>query len=346
MQNHDHCPNADASVPLITIEGTAYDCGRQYAETICQRYPDEREYLAKVADWDDLPRDVARLFADRAPQIIDLHRGMRDVVRTLPPVQSPSTESDCTSFGGTGAVARDGRPLSGQTKDTVAASRDRYIVLRMRIQAAPSILVLAYPGEVLGYGMWSTGMSLFRNSLHSQGGADKGLTMVQWGLLALAGRTSAEAVELAHAHGICASGNFLITDPEGHACAVEFNAGGVDVIDAVDGIATHANHPEGAHTAPFEHYPIDMLKDDSRYRATRLRELLEAKRGDVTPTGAVAMLADHDRHPLGLCRHVIEGLPERCTSAAVVADPFAGALHVTRGNPCENPVVTYTVDGP
>ncbi len=345
MLNPDRSNNADTSVPLITIEGTAYDCGRQYAETIRQRYPDQNRYLSQVAGWDDLPRDVERLFADRAPQVIDIHRGMRDALQALP-LDSPPVEPDgCTSFGVAGAVARDGRPLSGQNKDTVAASRDLYIVLRMRIQDAPSILVLAYPGEVLGYGMWSTGMSLFRNSLHSQRGAEQGLTMVQWGLLALAGRSCGEAVELARAHGIRGSGNFLITDAEGHACAVEFNTGGLDVLDAVDGIATHANHPEGAHTAPFEHYPIEVLKKDSRHRATRLRELLEADRGRVTPAGAIAMLADHGRHPLGLCRHLVDGLPERCTTSGVVADPGAGTLHVTRGNPCENAAAVYSFDG-
>ncbi len=330
-----------AAVPLIAVEGTALECGRQYAELMAQRYPDEREYLDRALVWDDLDAPTRRLVEARAPWLLDLYQGLNETAGAARADRDAPAEG-CTSFGVAGAVTRDGHPLAGQTKDTGPQSRDRYIVLRMRIRDAPTILVLAYPGEVLGYGIWSTGMSLFRNSLHSSGGGEKGLTMVQWGLLALAGRRCEEAVELARQFGLIGSGNFLITDGNGVSCSVEFNAGGVDVIDATDGIATHANHPEGRSTGPYERYPIDVLREDSRYRQSRLRELLAAQRGRVTPESVIPMLADHARHPLGLCRHPVDDLPLRQTTAGVVAETARGRLHVTRGNPCENRAFVYS----
>ena len=39
------------------------------------------------------------------------------------------------------------------------------------------------------------------------------------------------------------SGNCLISDASGVSASVEFNAGGVSVVSAQDGIAAHANHP-------------------------------------------------------------------------------------------------------
>jgi isopenicillin-N N-acyltransferase-like protein len=214
----------------------------------------------------------------------------------------------------------------------------------MRIQDGPAILVLAYPGEILGYGLWSTGMSLFRNSLHSRTGAAQGLTMVQWGLLALAGNTVDEAAALAGKHGLAGSGNFLLSDAQGRSIAVEFNAGGVSVIPAANGVATHANHPEGHETAPFEQFPDEQRRRDSRRRGQLLRELLEAERGRLTPQKALMCLADHTHYPWGICNHLIpERTPPRCTTAAVVAEPARGRLHVTRGNPCANWPATHSM---
>ena len=324
------------TVPLVAVEGSAYDCGREYAEIVMQRYPGYRRYLDAVTEWDSLTPEVRRLLDDRAPHVPDVFRGILDVAGA--PEPSPPTATGCTSFGVSGSLTLDGHPISGQTKDTALASAEQYIVLRMRIHGAPTILVLAYPGEVLGYGLWSTGMSVFRNSLHSSAAAQKGLTMVQWGLLALAGDSVQEAAELAEASGIAGTGNVLLSDRHGESLSAEFNAGGVSVVPAENGIATHANHPEGEETGPFEHYPDEIERENSRYRASTVRKLLDAECGRLTAQKAMMALADHSRYPRGICRHMPDGL---CTTAAVVVEPTKGRLHVTRGPACSNWPVTY-----
>ena len=35
-------------IPLIAVEGAAYDCGREYAEIVLQEYPGFREYLRNL----------------------------------------------------------------------------------------------------------------------------------------------------------------------------------------------------------------------------------------------------------------------------------------------------------
>lgn len=334
----------EGTVPLVSVEGTAYECGRQYGEVILEEHPGERDYLDKAYDWRQLSTGLMRLVEDRAPYLLDLYRGLCDAVDAPRNVSRSTPPASCTSFGVSGSLTLDGRPLAGQTKDTGPKSATRYIVLRMRLQDAPTILVLAYPGEVLGYGLWSTGMSIFRNSLHSSAEAEQGLTMVQWGLLALAGNTVDEAAELAVRHGLAGSGNFLVSDGQGQSSSIEFNAGGVSIITSARGIATHANHPEGRETAPFEHYPDERRRQDSRHRCQVLRERLEAERGRLTPPKAMMCLADHTHYPWGICNHLIPGAtPPRCTTAAVVAEPTRGRLHVVRGNPCSNWPVSYEV---
>ena len=290
----------EGTVPLISVEGTAYECGRQYAEIVVEKYPGYRRYLNPAADLQSLSRDAQRLLEERAPHLPDLHRGILDVAG---PPRAPDPDEDepyCTSFGVSGAVTLDGRPISGQTKDTPIRSAELYIVLRMRIKDAPAILVLAYPGEVLGYGMWSTGMTIFRNSLHSAALAEAGLPKMLFGFLALAGKSVHDAVELAKRFGVVGAGNFLLTDSRGDALSIEWNAGGVAVAPAQDGIATHTNHPEGEATKPFEDYPDEGEKENSRYRMRTLWQLLDAERGRLTAQRAMMLFADHSGYPIGI----------------------------------------------
>ncbi|MCK5794441.1 MAG: hypothetical protein KAH12_07030, partial [Anaerolineales bacterium] len=249
----------------------------------------------------------------------------------------------CTSFAVHGTLTRDGMPISGQTKDNPIEYSDRYIVLRMRIASGPTILVLTYPGELLGYGLWSTGISLFRNDLKSTAGAATGMTLQHWGLLALACDSVGEAADLACIHGIVGAGNVLLCDIHGDSLNVEFNVGGVSIVPAKNGIATHANHPVGEKTQPFEHYEPLIEKASYRFRATRLRPLFEAKRGQLTSTNIMTSLADHEGYPRSICRHMIGECTDEGTTAAIIAEPSLGCLHVRKGHPCCSRTTTYTL---
>jgi hypothetical protein len=213
----------------------------------------------------------------------------------------------------------------------------------MRIKDAPTILVHTYPGEFLGMmGFWSTGTSIFSNSLYSQEEATRGFTSTQWGCLALAGTSAQAAAELAEGHGIRGAGNCLVSDADGNSMSVEHNGGGISIVPAKEGIATHANHPEGAKTAPRElkDYATEGLtagdREDSRYRMHGLWTQFNAERGRVSAQKAMQILADHSCYPVGVCSHMHAGDPERGTTAAIVAEPRRELLHATRGNPCCN----------
>ena len=332
----------EGAVPLIAVEGSARDCGRQYAEIVMEKYPGYRRYLDAANEFMNLAGQAKKLLEARAPHVIDLHRGLMEVAGPPSASQDSPTETACTSFGVARSATLDGEPISGQTKDTVIQSASLYVVLRMRITGAPTILTLAYPGEILGYGFWSTGMSLFRNALHAKPNTGSGLTMGQWAFLTLAADTVEEGVELGRKFGLAGAGNCLISDRCGHSVSVEFNAGGVNIVPAKDGIATHANHPQAAKTAPFEDYPEEKVRD-SRYRSGRLWKLLHAEAGRLTAQKALMALADHSAYPAGICRHLLGSETDVCTTAAIVAEPTRGKLHVTRGPACSNWPATYTL---
>lgn len=355
-------------IPLIAVEGTAYDCGREYAEIVLRKYPGFRDYLDLATRWQDLPSLERRLIEQRAPFLMDVHRGLFEVAGRAakipqPPdtpeairaaaaataakaakrgkARKPRKGGGCTSFALSGSVTLDGRPITGQTKDTGVDRIPRYIVLRMRIKGGPTILTLCYPGEVLGYGMWSTGMSQFRNTLWSSAGMEKGLDFMILGLLCLAGKTVHEGAELALKYGRRGAGNQLLADANGDSLSIESNIGGVNILPAKDGICTHANHPFGPDTSKFEEYPVATFKADSEVRTFRLWDRFNADRGRLTPQRTLQLIADHSTYPRGTCKHY--GEDGGVTTAVVVCEPTLGKLHAVRGQPCCNWPVTYAV---
>lgn len=339
----------EGRVPLAAFEGTAYECGQQFAEYTLEHYPGYRRRLDQACLWESQMTPTARKLIDKhAPHIPEVIRGL--VETCGPPEASVGAEGvwGCTSFGLSGQVTLDSHPISGGTRDVHKDKAFIHIVLRMRIKDAPTILVHTYPGDILGLdGFWSTGTSIFSNSLYSCQEATGGLTSAQWAFVALAGRSAEAAAELASAHGIRNSGNCLVSDADGKSVSVEFNAGGVGLVWAKGGIATHANHPEGAQTAPFEIEDLsgeEMVCDDledSRVRMHGLWSQFYAERGRLTAQKVMQILADHTHYPKGVCSHIHNDDPDRGTTAAIVAEPTRGLLHATRGNPCCNWPTTF-----
>ena len=171
--------------------------------------------------------------------------------------------------------------------------------------------------------------------------------MEEWCRLAFSGSSVHEAVDLARRFGIQGRGNYLVSDGQWESRSIEFNVGGVSVLDPREGILTHGNHAEGQETSPFEAYEEDgegvTERENSCYRMHGLWGLLDVERGRLTPQKAMMLLADHTYYPQGICRHLVEGRPDMETTAAIVVEPTKGLLHVVRCQPCANWPITYTI---
>lgn len=78
-----------------------------------------------------------------------------------------------------------------------------------------------------------------------------------------------------------------------------------------------------------------------------MTRLIAARYGSLTVDDLKSFLSDHENYPTGICRHPHNG-PDHTmldktsrTVAALIAEPARGRLHVSCGNPCENPFVEY-----
>jgi isopenicillin-N N-acyltransferase-like protein len=147
---------------------------------------------------------------------------------------------------------------------------------------------------------------------------------------------------------VCSNGNYVLCDGAGNLCDVELTSDGPRFVDeAGAGFLAHSNHYLCAPFACRENF--DQSLPDSFPRLERMQQLIREKFGSLTVADMQAALSDHAGHPIGICRHPHAGhgdaiLPSSGkTVAALIAEPARGRLHVARGNPCENPFVTFAL---
>ncbi|MEZ4571424.1 MAG: C45 family autoproteolytic acyltransferase/hydrolase [Thermomicrobiales bacterium] len=160
----------------------------------------------------------------------------------------------------------------------------------------------------------------------------------------------AGVIELFRKTPLSSNGNYVLCDGEGEILDVEATTDGPEFLDDSDkGFIAHANHFCSARHATDENHRLSVA--DSFPRQQRIEALLEERLGSLTVEDLQGILRDDDNHPAGICRHprsdnAADGFElAGQTVAALIAEPAHGRLHVSYGPPCQNPFVTYTMDG-
>jgi hypothetical protein len=163
-----------------------------------------------------------------------------------------------------------------------------------------------------------------------------------WGILALHAHDVEEVVGLAHDQTQITDFHYTITDEKGGIIGIEGVGGKVAILREIDGLYIHANAPRA------ERFAKDAVLSDksgytienSLFREKRLEQLLRQRPDRLTAQIAFYSLADTEGFPMGIIRC---DTPDACTTAAVVAEPTKGLLHVSRGMPSQNWPVTYAL---
>lgn len=337
---------AEGFVPVLDASGTPYEAG----VVLGHAWKESLHLAAATLPAGETPwwmdRRLGRLVSRIAPHLPDLYRGMakgagipeRRCVDAAPGGPTPIPDG-CTSFAIQPSATLDGIPISGQSKDTPPSQQFRFVVVRLRLTGAPSLLTLTYAGCLWGHGFATGGCAIFRNSLYA-GESDGLLNYDAWGLLAQHCRRVDEVIELTRRHGVRTHAHCAVADEKGGVAGIEIAQGGVAVLRPRRGIYTHANRVvSGERLRRFE--PLTPLRRNSLERETRLRERLAGDHGRLTPQLAFMALCDHTRHPLSICRHEA---PRCITTSVVVVEPTRRRLHCTRGNPCRHWPRTYSLD--
>jgi hypothetical protein len=154
--------------------------------------------------------------------------------------------------------------------------------------------------------------------------------------------------EVMESYPVCSSGNYVLCDGARSIFDVELTPeGAAEIAPNGEGFLAHSNHFLCAPHACRENDAASL--PDSFPRLDRIRSLIGKQSGSLTVESMKSILADHDGHPVSICRHPHTGpgndmLPNTGrTVAAIIAEPNRGRIHISSGNPCEVPFVEYSL---
>lgn len=337
-------PEKSRQFPFIEITGSTRDCGEQLGEHWRDAF---HQFAAPNGIWhrgkpwwrESFYQKLINQFAPHLPDLfIAIARGAGLPEKAIGTRCLPAPDG-CTSFAIHPAQTLEKTVLCGQTKDTPASRLNQYRILSLKPNDAPAMLTLTYPGWLFGHGFVAGGCAIFRNSLFTEPAQGR-LSYAMWGLLALHCSHVEEAVDLAMRHGVVTAAHCTLTDCTGGIAGLEIAKDGPRQLFHENGIYVHTNHIlSGAGLAPAEKIDRDYLAD-SKFRRQRLQESLTTNAPNLTPRLVFHALANHETYPHGLCNHATADYQ---TTAAVVAEPARGRLHVTCGPPCENAPITFSL---
>ncbi len=83
---------------------------------------------------------------------------------------------------------------------------------------------------------------------------------------------------------------------------------------------------------------------DSYPRLDRIRSLMDKHYGRITPEIMMDILADHDKFPYSICKHIDETKPlplQSVTLASYIMIPQEQVMLIAKGNPCQNEYLEY-----
>lgn len=346
--------------PLITASGTARELGRQHGEQarlkivgfvgwMCEAFRMNQQALAQRAL-------IARpLLEKHCPLLMDEIAGLAEgagialeaaIACQMRGELLGNTAEACTTFVLGSASTASGDVLIGQTSDMDEQMRDFAYVLHLHPNDRPEVIMWTF-GGMLGYhGLNEHGVAHFANSLGGGPAWRPGLSHYPLKRMMLEQRNVAEVRTLMRSYPVCSSGNYVLCDGEGSILDVELTIDGPsEITDDGEGFIAHSNHFLCSPYACDENDAVSL--PDSFPRLSRITRLINQQKGSHDVDSMKTILADHDGHPVSICRHPHSGagndiLPNSGrTVAAIVAEPAQGKFHIASGNPCETQFFEY-----
>lgn len=357
------------TLPVLHLDGDAYDQGRQHGAALGAQIADNLAiYFERFEREGHLPPDEARQRAAGYARVLADHaylaalRGLADgcgqpfidllalnvryeLLYYQFGVCGLGQPDGCTAFALLPEATQSRHLLLGQNWDWIPGVRGA--VVHTRDDDGSETLGFTEAGIVgTKIGLNSAGLGLAINGLVSAADdwsrAELPFHARCYDVLRAPSLEAAQAV-LGGRDRPC-SANFLLAQAPDLAVDVEAAPRTLRTLRPAGGVLVHANHFVDPAALGIEEPPLET-RPHSPLRHARLEALLEARRpatlGDVETA-----LRDHDNYPDSICRHQHPDDPpdERSMSVtSVIMDLHERSLWLTDGPPCEHLYMGYSL---
>jgi isopenicillin-N N-acyltransferase-like protein len=294
-----------------------------------------------------LPDAVGELRATSHAAGLPFEHLMLINVRSMLSAPTPRAEG-CTAVMVGARASASGIGFAGQNWDNDPAMDPFSAVIIRRPTGKPAFMSWCQPGIIAYMGMSDVGLGVCMNALNGPSRRDG----VGWYFVV---RSIYEQTDL---DGIirkigstrrAMSGNAALITPDGPA-DLEITLDAVEVLKSgPDGSMTHTNHCVHQNLVEYNERFADAIYGQSFERKARAEALLakaattSATPGKISVEDVMAILSDRQGYPTSINRYPNDD-PSTGWQRSVISmivEPDAGRMHISRGNPGDNPYELY-----
>jgi isopenicillin-N N-acyltransferase-like protein len=253
----------------------------------------------------------------------------------------------CTGVVVLPAATSASRLIHAQNWDWKAECAETAVVLRIRSDDGPDILMFTEAGALGRSGLNAAGIAITANYLESNRDYSQvGVPLALIRRKVLEQQHVALAMRAVYVTAKSASNNMIVSHCEGIAIDFECAPDETFQVHPEQGLLVHANHWQSP-------VALAKLKDtgilntpDSLYRDIRVRDLLRPQLGRITPESVKAALFDDFATPWSVCRPPRPSLANNlsATVAMIVMEPAAGTMAVAMLPALNRTFQTFTLD--
>ena len=354
-----------APLPLVQVEGTHLEIGRQIGESrrdqVRHSIENARVLLANAYDTLQLNWEGALIQArkylpfaeERYPQYVEEIRGIAegagvgfDDLVMLNAMEAVTMDAlhltKCTSLAVNQERTTNERVLLAHNEDWLPEDQPDVFIVRAKPNDEPPFLAMTYGGLLPNIGINAAGIAQCCDSVYPTD-SRIGIPRVIVSRAVLAAKTPGEAIRRMLVPQRAAGYNHLLAHESGEIYSVEVSARQFAILPAENGMMVHTNHFLDDQMRRIESEPDELISTRVRYfRAKRL--LAQNEQHNVRSLQAIQK--DHINHPDSICNHSVDGDPldREKTITALTMDLTNRQMHACWGNPCRNTFNTYQLD--
>ncbi|WP_455274975.1 C45 family autoproteolytic acyltransferase/hydolase [Rhizobium herbae] len=364
--------------PLVEIQGSPRNRGRQYGEQAAQRIKLGIEHYSTQLDknkvsWQDI-RDITGKFeptiaafdANYIEEMQGIAEGAgveyaavlllnarTELLKLAQRRQRGESMPDEDPDGCTGVVvmpkaSASGRLIHAQNWDWKAECAETAVILKVRREDGPDIITFTEAGVLARFGFNSVGISITGNYLECERDYRQfGVPLALIRRKVLEQKLLAVAMKEVYATIKSASNNIIVAHANGVAIDFECAPDETFQVHPDNGLIVHANHFQSpvALTKLLDKGIANM--PDSLYRDIRIRDLLEPHVGSITPNVVKEALFDDFETPFSVCRPPrpsLAGNNQSATVAMIIMEPELGTMDVAMLPALNKEFTRYTLD--
>jgi isopenicillin-N N-acyltransferase-like protein len=353
------------SIPVIEISGPPAERGEQYGRLAGPQIDASINYYreaftnASGLPWDEIVAQADAWVApatEYAPDLVEELRGIaRGADRHFLELMAINARGEiiydrmfadlvggeCTTYAIAPEAAGDGHSYAGQNWDYLCGAIDSIVMLRIRGDGEPDIIMQIEAGQVGRHGANSAGIAMQVNGLGGRYGFQGfGVPQPFVRRRVLQSDNLHDAMERVFKAPQQIGANYLLATREGFAISLETTpAERTAWLYPTDGILVHGNHHE-AYVPTGQPGPYEPMAVDSLYRVPLVRKGLQHVRRAAdtaaTRTAIGAALSNDDFAPNSVCALPDPKLPfvkQWQTVAATIVDLTTGEYLVADGPP-------------